>query len=318
MQISNPPWPQVSRYLGSARLSTVLFAGFLVVVCAVTPTPALGQQVPESCAQNNGTWLKKYKECEYTSREWCDRAGGHFDECGSACRHEVNPGPCTMQCVPVCKFATYLVGKDASASDHERMFGVIPTHAITNDKNAPPLTPRGKFRVFLDNTTDPFILIGTGLQAGVSQATDEFHGYGQGASGYGKRLGASMADFSIGEFMGTFVFPSLLHEDPRYFREGSGSGGKRLVYALSSAVIVRKDSGRRGFGWANILGRITAGAISNAYYPQEDRGVGLVFSRTAIGIGFGTAGAVFSEFGPDIQRKLFGDKKPRQPDAEKK
>ena len=203
----------------------------------------------------------------------------------------------------------------SSAADQERMFGVIPTHAITNDKNAPPLTPGGKFRVFLDNTTDPFILIGTGLQAGLSQATNEFPAYGQGAAGYGKRLGAAMADFSIGEFMGTFVFPSLLHEDPRYFREGSGSGGKRLGYALSSAVITRKDSGRRGFGWANILGRITAGAISNAYYPQEDRGVGLVFSRTAIGIGFGTAGAVFSEFGPDIQRKLFAKKKPGQSNA---
>ena len=308
------------------------------------PSPAPGQQLPERCAQNHGTWLEKYKECEYASREWCGKAGGHFDECGSACRHALNPGPCTMQCVPVCQFATHIIGKDAansesvigspdlqghdaqgktgsnsqatktSAADQERMFGVIPTHAITNDKNAPPLTPGGKFRIFLDNTTDPFILIGAGLQAGVSQATNEFRGYGQGAAGYGKRLGASLADFSIGELMGSFVFPSLLHEDPRYFREGSGSGGKRLIYALSSAVITRKDSGRRGFGWANILGRIAAGAISNAYYPQEDRGVGLVFSRTAIGVGFGTAGAVFSEFGPDIQKKLFAKKKPRQPE----
>ena len=163
------PWPQVGRSRGRARLSTVLCAGVLVGVCALMPAHALGQQLAELCAQNNGTWLEKFKECEYTSSDWCHRAGGQFDECRSACRHEVNSGPCTMQCVPVCKFATHMIDKDAansesvirspdwhgddaqgkagpnpratkaSASDHERMFGVIPTHAITNDKNAPLL-----------------------------------------------------------------------------------------------------------------------------------------------------------------------------------
>lgn len=82
------------------------------------PTPAQGQQLPELCAQNNGRWLEKYKECEYACREWCATAGGHFDECGSACRHEPNPGPCTMQCVPVCKFATHMIGKDAANSEY--------------------------------------------------------------------------------------------------------------------------------------------------------------------------------------------------------
>ena len=58
------------------------------------------------CSENNGTWLEKYNECEFASQQWCQAAGGHFDECDSACRHASGPGPCTMQCVPVCKFAT--------------------------------------------------------------------------------------------------------------------------------------------------------------------------------------------------------------------
>jgi hypothetical protein len=102
----------------TAHLSPRWFAICLVAICGVMPTLAPGQQLPESCAQNNGTWLEKYKECEYASREWCSTAGGHFDECGSACRHEVNPGPCTMQCVPVCKFATHMIGKDAANSEY--------------------------------------------------------------------------------------------------------------------------------------------------------------------------------------------------------
>ena len=118
MQISNPPRSHLSRYCGSAQLSTVSFTIFLVVACAVIPMHARGQQLPESCAQNNGTWLEKYTECEYAGREWCGTAGGHFDECGSACRHELNPGPCTMQCVPVCKFIRHMIGKDAANSEY--------------------------------------------------------------------------------------------------------------------------------------------------------------------------------------------------------
>jgi hypothetical protein len=103
---------------GRPHLSRVSFAIYTVLLCAVISTPTAAQQLPELCGQNNGTWLEKYKECEYASREWCGAAGGHFDECESACRHEPNPGPCTMQCVPVCKFATHMIGKDAANSEY--------------------------------------------------------------------------------------------------------------------------------------------------------------------------------------------------------
>jgi len=195
-------------------------------------------------------------------------------------------------------------GQSKGGVDEERLFAVIPTYAITNDKNAPPLSRAGKFKVFFQNSTDPFIFLGIGLQAAISQATNEFPAYGQGAAGYGKRLGASYADFATSQFMSTFAFPSLLREDPRYFREGSGPSKKRLGHALSSAIVTRKDSGKNGFNWSNVLGTLAAGGISNAYYPDENRGWGLTFSRAAISIGFGTAGAIFSEFGPDLQRKM--------------
>lgn len=98
---------------GSGHTSMVSSTSFLVVVFAVMVTPAAGQQPAESCSHNGGTWLEKYKECEYASRESCRTLGGHFDECGSACRHVLNPGPCTMQCVPVCQFTTHMKCNDA-------------------------------------------------------------------------------------------------------------------------------------------------------------------------------------------------------------
>jgi hypothetical protein len=185
-------------------------------------------------------------------------------------------------------------------ADSERVFGVVRTFGITNDKNAAPLTPRGKFRIFTQNASDPFTFVGTALQAAIGQATNDFPAYGQGVAGYAKRYGASIADFTVGEFMSTFVFPTVLHEDPRYFREGTGSFKGRLGHALASAFVTRTDSGRTSFNWSNSIGRVAAGSISNLYYPAESRGVGLVFSTAGIGMLFGTAGAVFSEFGPDI------------------
>ena len=201
---------------------------------------------------------------------------------------------------------------NGAPADSERVFGVVRTFGITDDKNAPPLTPRGKFRIFTQNVTDPFTFVGTALQAGIEQATNEFPSYGQGMSGYGKRYGAAIADYSIGEFMSTYAFPSLLHEDPRYFREGEGSTRKRLGHALASAFVTRRDSGRTSFNWSNSVGRIAAGGVSQLYYPAENRGVGLVFSRAAIGMVFGTAGAIFSEFGPDLERKFSKKKKNKQ------
>ena len=134
-----------------------------------------------------------------------------------------------------------------SSQEQERLFGVLPTYSIVNGKYAPPLTPGGKFRLFVANSTDPFIFFGIGLQAAIGQATNEFPSYGQGAAGYFKRFGASTADLAIGEFMGTFAFASLLHEDPRYFREGSGPASRRLGNALASTFVTRTDSGKKRF-----------------------------------------------------------------------
>lgn len=201
---------------------------------------------------------------------------------------------------------------EVSPDGSERVFGVVRTFGITDDKNAAPLTPGGKFRIFRQNVTDPFTFVGVAIQAGIGQATNDFPSYGQGVQGYAKRYGAALADFTIGEFMSTYAFPSLLHEDPRYFREGEGTTKKRLGHALASAFVTRTDSGRTSFNWSNSVGRIAAGGVSTLYYPSEDRTVGLVFSRAGIGMIFGTAGAVFSEFGPDIERKLL-KKKSKKP-----
>jgi hypothetical protein len=92
--------------------------------------------------------------------------------------------------------------------------------------------------------------VGVAIQAGIGQATKYFPSYSQGVQGYAKRYGAALADFTIGEFMSTYAFPSLLHQDPRYFRDGEGTIKRRLGHALASAFVTRTDSGRRSFNWS--------------------------------------------------------------------
>jgi hypothetical protein len=195
----------------------------------------------------------------------------------------------------------------------QRVLGVLPQFAVTSRQNAPPLTPKEKFHLFAKSAFDPVTLGTVGFQAAISQATDEFPAYGQGAAGYGKRYGASLADEVSSGFWANFAYASLLKEDPRYFRLGEGSGTHRALYGVSQVFLCHTDKGARSFNFANVMGAFTTGGISNAYYPDNERGLGLTVSRSAIALLYGGAGNLFDEFWPDIHNKFF-KKKPKNPD----
>jgi hypothetical protein len=187
----------------------------------------------------------------------------------------------------------------------QRVLGVVPQFAVTSRQNAPPLSTTEKFHLFAKSAFDPVTVTIAGLQAGLGQATNEFPGYGQGAQGYGKRFGASLADEVSSGFWSNFFLPVLLREDPRYFRLGEGSTKHRILYGLGQELVAHSDRGGRTFNFSNMLGAFATGGLSNLYYPSSDRGAGLTLSRSAISIGYGTAGGLFDEFWPDIHRRLF-------------
>jgi len=186
----------------------------------------------------------------------------------------------------------------------QRMLGVVPEFGVTSRHNAPPLTPKEKFHLFTKSAFDPVEFGLVGLQAGISQGEDEFPEYGQGAAGYGKRYGAAFADEASSGVFSNYFYPVLLKEDPRYFRLGQGSVMHRIKYSLSQEFICHTDSGKRSYGWSNTLGALTAGGISNIYYPQSDQGFGLTMSRAGIAMLYGSLGGLADEFYPDIDRKF--------------
>jgi hypothetical protein len=125
--------------------------------------------------------------------------------------------------------------------------------------------------------------------------------------GYAKRFGTTYGDFAIENTMTEGIFPTLLHQDPRYFRRSGRTGRARLGYAISRLFITRTDSGRSQFNYSEVLGSATSLAISNAYYP-DGRTAGNNIKRYGLQLGFDAASNVLKEFWPDLKRKL-----PHQP-----
>ncbi len=189
----------------------------------------------------------------------------------------------------------------------KRIFGVLPNYR-TADGTVPfvPITTRRKFYIAAKDSFDYPVYITAALFAGYYQLDNENPSFGQGLKGYAKRLGTSYADQAVGNLMTEAIFPSMLHEDPRYFRVGSGGGSTwhRARYAITRVFVVRTDKGGWTFNFSEWLGNGTTVALSNLYYPADTRNVSDNVQKLGIQVGTDAFSQVLKEFWPDIKRKI--------------
>lgn len=178
----------------------------------------------------------------------------------------------------------------------QRIGGVIPNFYSTYDWNAPPMGPKQKLKLSIRSIIDPISFLAVAGIAGAEQYQNIFPDYGGGLEGYGKRYGAALATHVSGDLLGRAVYPSIFHQDPRYFYKGKGSFGSRALYALSTAVIAKGDDGRWMPNYSSLLGNFSAAAISNLYVPDSDRGVSLVVFNGLADIGADAATNLIREF----------------------
>jgi hypothetical protein len=181
------------------------------------------------------------------------------------------------------------------AVEQQRAFGFIPNYYVAYDPNAASLTSKMKFKLALKVSTDPVTFAGVALISASRQAANTPH-YGQGWGPYGERFGSTAADGFSDIMIGGAILPSLLHQDPRYFFQGEGSTGSRVRHAVLSAFIARGDNGKWQPNYSTIGGDLASSALSNLYYPQSNRGVGLVFGNFAIGTAERIGANVAQEF----------------------
>ena len=188
-----------------------------------------------------------------------------------------------------------VAAEQVKVEEKQRVFGIVPNFYVTYEHDAAPMTPKLKFQLAMKALTDPVTMTGFGLNAAIYQAAD-YPSYRQGASGYGQRLGATFAGGYTKILLGDAVLPSLFHQDPRYFYQGTGTTKSRLLHAMASPFVTRGDDGRREINYSNIIGDLASGAIANAYYPTQDRGAGLVARSALIGAAGRMALGIVQEF----------------------
>jgi hypothetical protein len=161
--------------------------------------------------------------------------------------------------------------EDMKIEEKQRLIGFIPNFYVTYNWNAPPMSAGQKFKMSFRAIIDPANFGIAAIIAGVEQSTNAFPGYGQGAQGFGKRYGASLADGTVGALLGGALFPALLHQDPRYFYKGTGTVASRVLYALVTAFVCKGDNGKWQPNYSGVMGDVAAGAVSNTYYPASNR-----------------------------------------------
>jgi hypothetical protein len=178
---------------------------------------------------------------------------------------------------------------------HQRVFGVFPNFYVVYERHPKPLTPKLKFKLAFRTTIDPVTIGGVALLAGIEQASN-YPDYGQGALGYAKRLGASSADGFTDIMFGGAILPSLLHQDPRYFYQGTGTTKSRLLHALSFPIIARGDNGKLQPNFSSIGGDVASSAISYAYYPKANLTSGLIPRNVALSASERALSGILQEF----------------------
>jgi hypothetical protein len=211
------------------------------------------------------------------------------------------PSAAAVNAVPVSQ--TPLAGDPGSGQD-KRIFGVLPNYR-TADGTQPfrPITTKQKFTIATKDTFDYPSYILAAAFSGISQLDNSNPSFGQGLKGYARRFGSAVADQDIGNYMTEAIYPSLLHQDPRYFRKVNGSVMGRLGYALTRVLVTRTDGGTWQFNASEFLGNGTVAAIGNLYYPDA-RGFGHTMQRMGSQIGTDAISGVLKEFWPDVKRKL--------------
>src|SRR5258708_16006616 len=185
-----------------------------------------------------------------------------------------------------------------------RILVVLPTYRTSNPLAVyEPLTARQKFSIAIKDSFDwPNYLV-SGAFAGLYQLENQNPSFGQGVKGYAHRYWTSYLDQSMGNLMTEAVMPSLLHEDPRYFRKVTGSVWSRTGYALTRVLVTRTDRGGTRFNFSEAIGNGVMASIGNAYYP-DNRGFAGTTQRLGVQTATDALSNVLKEFWPDVKRRL--------------
>jgi hypothetical protein len=283
--------PDVLRTVVIPVLLSTAFAGSLSAQMSLNQTELRNEPMPKSTAPRHRQ-TSSPKPLGLLSQ-----SGNNIDP--------QNPGP-----APASTHA------DRSASQGEgkqpkRILWVIPNYrAVSANVKLPPLSAKGKLWLGTQDSFDYSSFVLAGIVAGISQAgndTPEFH---RGVAAYGRYYWHTFTDEAVGNYFTEAFLPIAVREDPRYYTLGhdNGSFGRRTGYALTRLVITRTDSGGGTFNLSEVVGNGAGAAISDLYYPRQERTWSKTGQKWLLQIGIDGFFNIAKEFWPDINHHVFHDR----------
>ena len=188
-----------------------------------------------------------------------------------------------------------VAAQQLKAEEQQRILRFIPNTQVVYEPHPEPLTTKMKFELAYKDLTNPVFFARAAAWASVQQANDTPK-YRQGAEGYGERFGAGLADATTEGLFGNAILPSLLHQDPRYFYQGTGTKWSRARHAMLAAFVCKGDDGASQPNYSTWGGSLIASSISMAYLPDSNRGPGHVFRTFGIGMSLHVVSSLAQEF----------------------
>ncbi len=167
-----------------------------------------------------------------------------------------------------------------------------------------PISSGQKFELFLNESIAPSSILTSSISAGFGQARNSPAAYGQGASGYFDRFGASMARGASNSFFGTYILASVLHQDPRYFPHSHPTFWGTVKHATTRIVVTRTDSGNYTFNSSYLVGVLGGETLANTYLPRSEQTGAKTLERFGSDIGWHIAGNFFKEYWPTLFKSL--------------
>src|SRR5215472_3976915 len=128
-----------------------------------------------------------------------------------------------------------------------------PPAPVRNVKLMEPLTPKQKVKRRALRLVEPVSLVSAAFGAGIEQGRDIPPQWGQGAEGYGKRLGSAYG-FMAAHNAIALGFDLAFHLDPRYHRSEQSGFFPRVKHAVMQSVIAHKDNGGTMINISEIAG----------------------------------------------------------------
>jgi hypothetical protein len=164
-----------------------------------------------------------------------------------------------------------------------------------------PLTARDNLRSAVRGVIDPFNLMTIAGDAAVGIGSDAHSPYGPGMRGFAKYSGVSLTEDMTGEFFGTFLVPSIMHQDPHYHREPFLPIKRRILHAIVQVAWSQSYTGKPMFNYGNFVGGIATAVVSNTFVPGPNRqGFGNTAQRLALAFAISPSGNFIEEFVPDL------------------